>query len=201
MQGKLTLISAPPGFGKTTLLAAWLASVSDDLVPVWVSLDPADNESSTFWDSVATAVSRAVPAASETVVTTLANELGSVGSEMVLVLDDFHLIDASDVLDQVSLLLEHLPPSAHVAITTRADPALPLARLRAQGQLVEIRAADLRFTRDEAAAYLDQTGSLDLDPSQVAALQERTEGWIAALQLAALSMQGRDDIDGFIAGF
>ncbi len=171
-QAKLTLISAPPGFGKTTLLAAWLASVSDDLVPVWVSLDPTDNESNAFWVSAATALSRAVPAANETiaiveglqlppvetVVTTLANELGSVGSDVVLVLDDFHLIDASDVLDQVSFLLERLPPSAHVAITTRADPALPLARLRAQGQLVEIRAADLRFTRDEAAEYLNERG-------------------------------------------
>ena len=214
-QAKLTLISAPPGFGKTTLLAAWLASVSDDLVPVWVSLDPADNESRTFWVSLATALSRAVPTASgtiaivegsqslhiETVVTTLANELGSVGSAVVLVLDDFHLIDASDVLDQVSLLLERLPPSAHVAITTRADPALPLARLRAQGQLVEIRAGDLRFTRDEAAEYLNEAGDLDLDSNQIAVLEERTEGWIAALQLAALSIQGRDDVDDFIAGF
>ena len=214
-QAKLTLISAPPGFGKTTLLAAWLASVSDDLVPVWVSLDPADNESGTFWVSVATALSRAAPTASETiaivegsqsppietVVTTLANELGSVGSDVVLVLDDFHLIDASDVLDQVSLLLERLPPSAHVAITTRADPALPLARLRAQGQLVEIRAADLRFTRDEAAEYLNEAGDLDLDSNQIAVLEERTEGWIAALQLAALSIKGRDDVDDFIAGF
>ena len=101
----------------------------------------------------------------------------------------------------MSFLLEHLPPSAHVVITTRADPALPLARLRAQGQLVEIRAADLRFTRDETAAYLNEAGDLDLDSNQVAVLEERTEGWIAALQLAALSMQGRDDVDDFIAGF
>ena len=135
------------------------------------------------------------------VVTTLANELGSVGSDVLLVLDDFHVIDASDIQDQMSFLLEHLPPSAHVVIATRADPAFPLARLRAQGQLVEVRAADLRFTREEAAEYLNQAAGLDLDASQVAALEERTEGWIAALQLAALSMQGRDDVDGFIAGF
>ena len=101
----------------------------------------------------------------------------------------------------MSFLLEHLPPSAHVVIATRADPPFPLARLRAQGQLVEIRAADLRFTREEAAAYLNQAAGLDLESSQVAALEERTEGWIAALQLAALSMQGRDDVDDFIAGF
>ena len=213
---KVTLISAPPGFGKSTLLADWLAvSVSDNLIPVWVSLDPADNESSDFWFGVATAFHRAVPAAGQTisllegpqqppaeaVVTSLANEFGSVGADVVLVLDDFHVIDASDVLDQVSYLFECLPPSAHVAITTRADPALPLARLRAQGQLVEVRAADLRFTRDEAAAYLNQSAELDLDSNQIAALEERTEGWIAALQLAALSMQGRDDVDHFIAGF
>ena len=215
-RAKVTLISAPPGFGKTTLLADWLAaSASDDVIPVWVSLDATDNESVAFWSGVATAFHRAVPTAGETalmvegpqpppietVVTTLANELGSVGSDVLLVLDDFHVIDASDIQDQVSFLLEHLPTSAHVVIATRADPPFPLARLRAQGQLVEVRAADLRFTREEAAAYLNLAAGLDLDMSQVAALEERTEGWIAALQLAALSMQGRDDVDAFIAGF
>ena len=119
----------------------------------------------------------------------------------MLVLDDFHVIDANDVQDQVTSLLEQLPSSAHVVITTRADPPFPLARLRAQGQLEEVRAADLRFTRDEAAAYLNGAASLDLDASQVAVLEERTEGWIAALQLAALSMQGRHDVDSFIEGF
>ncbi len=212
----MTLVSAPPGFGKTTLLAEWLAAAaSDDLVPVWVSLEPTDNEPFAFWSSVATALHRAVPTAGKTtlmvegpqppptkvVVTTLANELGSVGSDVLLVLDDFHVIDANDIQDQVSFLLDHLPPSAHVVIATRADPPFPLARLRAQGQLIEVRAADLRFTRDEAAAYLNQAAGLDLEMSQVAALEERTEGWIAALQLAALSLQGRDDVDGFIAGF
>jgi LuxR family maltose regulon positive regulatory protein len=215
-RAKLTLISAPPGFGKTTLVADWLTSAeSDDLLTVWVSLDPSDNESGAFWSSVATALQRAVPAAGETVsmvedarpppietiVTTLANELGSVGSDVVLVLDDFHVIDVSELQDQVSWLLDSLPPSAHVVITTRADPAFPLARMRAQGQLVEVRADDLRFTRDEAAVYLQQAAGLDLESSQVAALEERTEGWIAALQLAALSMDGQDDVDDFIAGF
>ena len=157
---KATVISAPPGFGKTTLLADWLAAPSsDDLIPVWVSLDADDNEPFAFWSAVATALHRAVPTAETTssmiggpqpppitvVVTTLANEIGSVGSDVLLVLDDFHVIDASDIRDQMSFLLEHLPPSAHVVIATRADPAFPLARLRAQGQLVEIRAADLRI--------------------------------------------------------
>ena len=215
-RAKVTLISAPPGFGKTTLLADWLAAyASDDVIPVWVSLDATDNESVAFWFGVATAFHRQVPTAGETalmvegpqpppietVVTNLANELGSVGSDVLLVLDDFHVIDASDIQDQVSFLLEQLPTSAHVVIATRADPPFPLARLRAQGQLVEVRAADLRFTREEAAAYLNQAAGLDLESSQVTALEERTEGWIAALQLAALSMQGRDDVDGFIAGF
>ena len=215
-RAKVTLVSAPPGFGKTTLLADWLAALaSGDQIPVWVSLESTDNESGAFWFALATAFHRALPAAGttiamlegpqpppiETVVTTLANELGSVGSDVVLVLDDFHVIDASDVQHQVSFLLEQLPPNAHVVITTRADPTFPLARLRAQGQLVEVRAADLRFTQDGAAAYLSQAVGLDLDPSQVAALEERTEGWIAALQLAALSLHDRDDVDGFIAGF
>ena len=119
----------------------------------------------------------------------------------MLVLDDYHVIDAPDIQDGMAFLLEHLPPQVHLVITTRADPALPLARLRARGELVEIRAADLRFTPDEAAAYLNEVMGLDLTARDVAALEGRTEGWIAALQLAALSMQGRDDVAGFIAGF
>ena len=122
-------------------------------------------------------------------------------NDVVLVLDDYHVIDAHDIQDGMAFLLEHLPPQIHLVITTRADPALPLARLRARGELVEIRAADLRFTPDEAAAYLNEVMGLDLAAGDVAALEARTEGWIAALQLAALSMQGRDDVAGFIAGF
>ena len=119
----------------------------------------------------------------------------------MLVLDDYHVIDARDVQDGMAFLLEHLPPQLHLVIASRADPALPLARLRARGELVEIRAADLRFTPDEAAAYLNEVMGLVLTAQDVAALEGRTEGWIAALQLAALSMQGRDDVAGFIAGF
>ena len=119
----------------------------------------------------------------------------------MLVLDDYHVIDARDVQDGMAFLLDHLPPRLHLVIASRADPALPLARLRARGELVEIRAADLRFTPDEAAAYLNEVMGLELTAQDVAALEGRTEGWIAALQLAALSMQGRDDVAGFIAGF
>ena len=216
LRAKLTLISAPPGFGKTTVLAEWLtASDPDDRVTAWLSLDPSDNESGSFWAAVATAIHRALPEAGATlsmlqeaqpppierVITTLVNELAAAGCDTVVVLDDYHAIEATEIHDHISFLLEILPPSAHVVITTRSDPPIPLARLRAQGQLVEVRAADLRFTRAETAAYLSQAAQLDLDSSQVAALEERTEGWIAALQLAALSMQGRDDVDDFIAGF
>ena len=116
-------------------------------------------------------------------------------------LDDYHVIDAPEVQDGMAFLLDHLPPRLHVVIASRADPALPLARLRARGELAEIRAAELRFTPDEAAAYLNEMMGLQLTAQDVAALEGRTEGWIAALQLAALSMQGRDDVAGFIAGF
>ncbi len=127
--------------------------------------------------------------------------LGAIAADIVLVLDDYHVIDARDVQDAMAFLLDHLPPRLHVVIAGRADPALPLARLRARGELVEIRAAELRFTPDEAAAYLNGMMGLQLTARHVAALEGRTEGWIAALQLAALSMQGRDDVAGFIAGF
>ncbi|HZW01639.1 MAG TPA: LuxR C-terminal-related transcriptional regulator, partial [Candidatus Deferrimicrobium sp.] len=135
------------------------------------------------------------------VLATLLNDLSAVPNDVVLVLDDYHVIDARDVQDGMAFLLEHLPPQMHLVIASRADPALPLARLRVRGELVEIRAADLRFTPDEAATYLNGVMGLVLRAEDVAALEGRTEGWIAALQLAALSLQGRDDAAGFIAGF
>ena len=137
----------------------------------------------------------------ETVLTALLNDLAAIAADIVLVLDDYHVIDAREVQDGMAFLLGHLPPRLQVVIASRADPALPLARLRARGELAEIRAADLRFTPDEAAAYFNEMMGLQLAAQDVAALEGRTEGWIAALQLAALSMQGRADIAGFIAGF
>src|SRR6266851_4372984 len=211
---KLTLVSAPAGFGKTTLLAAWLDFFKHSAA--WVSLDQSDNHAASFWSYVIAALQTVEPGvgasaislvqlpqppAIETVLATLLNELSAISKDVVLVLDDYHLIDAGDIHDGMVFLLDHLPPRLHLVIASRADPALPLARLRARGELVEIRAVDLRFTLDEAATYLKDMMGLDVTPGDVAALEGRTEGWIAALQLAALSMQGRDDVAGFIADF
>jgi LuxR family maltose regulon positive regulatory protein len=214
-ESALTLISAPAGFGKTTLLTEWLSTVpAEGRSVAWLSVDQRDNDPALFWTYVVTALQAAEPAvgagalallqsaqsSTEAVLSSLLNDLSGLAHDVVLVLDDYHLIEARDVHDGMTFLLEHLPPQVHLVIATRADPSLPLARLRARGDLVEVRVADLRFTAAEAAAYLEQVG-LVLTPTDVATLEGRTEGWIAALQLAALSMQGRDDVAGFIAGF
>ncbi len=216
---KLMLVSAPAGFGKTTLLTEWLAAgpaaPAGERLAAWLSLDRSDNHPASFWAYVIAALRAAAgigesalvllqapqPPPIETVLTVLLNDLGAITADIVLVLDDYHLIDARDVQDGMAFLLGHLPPGLHVVIACRADPVLPLARLRARGELAEIRAAELRFTPDEAAAYLNGMMGLQLTARDVAALEARTEGWIAALQLAALSIQGRDDVAGFIAGF
>ena len=216
----LMLVSAPAGFGKTTLLTEWLAAgpaaPGDERLAAWLSLDQSDNDPGSFWTYVIAALRTAAPGVGEsaltllqapqpppieTVLTALLNDLAAMTREIVLVLDDYHVIDTRAVQDGMAFLLDHAPPGLHVVIAGRADPALPLARLRARGELAETRAAELRFTPDEAAAYLNETMGLPLTARDVAALEGRTEGWIAALQLAALSMQGRDDVAGFIAGF
>ena len=215
-EAKLLLVSAPAGFGKTTLLAEWLAARADDRRAAWLSLDQSDNDPRSFWIyliAALQAVERGVGASAlgllqspqpppiETILATVLNELSALADDVVLVLDDYHIVENRDIQDGMTFLLEHLPPRMHVVIASRADPALPLARLRARGELVELRAAELRFTPEEAAAYLNEVMGLDLTARDVAALEQRTEGWIAALQLAALSMQGRDDVAGFVAGF
>ncbi len=215
-ESALTLVSAPAGFGKTTLLADWLAApAANGWSTAWLSLDQRDNDPAVFWTYLVAALKTAAPGVGagalsllqsaqppiEAVVATLLNDLSASSNDVVLVLDDYHVIEAREVQEGMVFLLEHLPPQIHLVIAGRADPALPLARLRGRGELVEVRAADLRFAPDEAAAYLNGVMGLVLTAQDVAALEGRTEGWIAALQLAALSMQGRDDVAGFIAGF
>jgi len=212
----LTLVSAPAGFGKTTLLTEWLADgPAEGRSVAWLSLDHRDNDPALFWTYLVAALQTAAPGVGaralallqspqppgEAVLATLLNDLHAVDDDLVLVLDDYHVVESSEVLGGMAFLLEHLPRQIHLVIASRADPALPLARLRARGELVEIRAADLRFTPDEAAAYLNGVMGLTLSGDDVVALEGRTEGWIAALQLAALSIHGRDDVAGFIAGF
>jgi LuxR family transcriptional regulator, maltose regulon positive regulatory protein len=215
-EARLTLVSAPAGFGKTTLVADALASEPwPGSSAAWLSLDATDNDPATFWTYVIAALRTAVPQIdagltglldarqplSETFLVTLLNELGAVPNDLVLVLDDYHAIDADEIQQGMTFVLDRLPPRVRLVIITRADPPLPLARLRARGELVEIRAADLRFSTDEAAEYLNGAMGLQLTGEDVAVLESRTEGWIAALQLAGLSLQDRDDASGFIAGF
>ena len=211
---KLTLISAPAGFGKTTLLGEWVAGC--ERPAAWLSLDEGDNDPTRFLaylvaalQTIAPNIGEGVlgvlqspqPPPTESVLTALLNEMATVEDDLVLVLDDYHVIDARAVDDALTFLLEHLPPRMHLIIATREDPHLPLARLRARGQLTELRAADLRFTPSEAAEFLEPVMGLGLSAEDIAALEDRTEGWIAGLQLAALSMRGREDVAGFIRAF
>ncbi len=216
-QSRLTLVSAPPGFGKSTLVAEWLASAPETRESVgWVSLDAGDNDPATFWAYLVRALQSARPGVGqaalamldapspppvEVLLAVLLNDIAASAGEAVVVLDDYHVIENAAVHDGMAFLIENMPPRMHVVIASRADPPLPLARLRARGELVEVRARDLRFTPEEAAAFLNGEMGLALPDDSVAALEARTEGWIAALQLAALSMQGRDDVRDFIGAF
>lgn len=211
---KLTLISAPAGFGKSTLVSAWI--MSSGWPAAWLSLDENDNDPARFQVYLISALQRIFPNLGaglldalkssqatliETVFTALLNEIAVIPDDFFLVLDDYHLADAKLVDEAVTFLIEHLPPQMHLVITTREDPSLPIPRLRARNQLTEIRAVDLRFTPSEATEFLNQVMNLDLSVEEVAALETRTEGWIAGLQLAALSMKGQEDIHRFIQAF
>ena len=213
---RLILVCAPAGSGKTALLADWARRGQRQVA--WLSLEAADNDPVRFWRYVLAALDRARPGIGERVglllgppappsfeglVTALINELAARrgDGEVLLVLDDYHRIDAQPVHGSVGFLLEHLPPGLHLVLASRADPPLPLARLRAGGQLAELRAGDLRFTAAEAAALLRESTGADLPAAAVAALAARTEGWVAGLQLAALSLGGQADPAGFVAAF
>jgi LuxR family maltose regulon positive regulatory protein len=221
---KLTLISAPAGFGKTTLASEWLHHLRTDATKesqilnqiAWLSLDEGDNDPTRFLTYFIAALRTIVPGMGEGVLaalqspqppptasllTPLLNEISHIPQNSILVLDDYHLVDGGPVDNILAFFLEHLPPRMHLAMTTREDPSLPLARLRARGQLNELRVADLRFTPEEAAAFLNQVMGLELSAEEIASLEQRTEGWIAGLQLAAISMRGHQDAASFIDSF
>jgi LuxR family maltose regulon positive regulatory protein len=204
----LTLVSAPAGFGKTTLVSEWVAGcerLEPKVHAAWLSLDEGDNDPARFMacmiaalrtieanigKGVLGALQSPQPPSAEAILTQLINEITATPSRIILVLDDHHTVESSLVDNALAFLLERLPPQMHLVIASREDPHLPLARLRARGQLTELRAADLRFTTSEAARFLNQAMGLDLSPEDIAALEERTEGWIAGLHLAALALQG-----------
>lgn len=205
---KLILISAPAGFGKTTLVSSWIEGTN--IPAAWISLDEGDDDLARFLtyliaalqtlisevgDSVLAALQSSQTVSPNDLLTTLLNELNSIEDDFILVLDDFHTVNSRAMGELLSFLVEHMPPAMHLVITTREDPALPLARLRARNLLTEVRAADLRFTESEAADFLNQVMGLNLSTENISMLENRTEGWIAGLQLAALSMQGHASRD------
>jgi ATP/maltotriose-dependent transcriptional regulator MalT len=215
MDRALTLVSAPAGFGKTTLLAQWL--VESEMPVAWLSLEAEDNDPTRFLSYLiatlqtldaqigTTALALLLtpqPPSPEVVLAVLTNDLvDRRGGDVALVLDDYHVITAESIQRGMTFLLEHLPPQLHLVLATRADPPLLLARLRAQGQLTEVRTADLRFGSTEVNTFLQTVMGLNLPSEAITTLEQRTEGWIAGLQLAALSLQGRTDITAFLAAF
>jgi LuxR family maltose regulon positive regulatory protein len=213
---RLTLVSAPAGYGKTTLLSAWTAHREPPTPVAWLSLDGEDNEPRRFWayvvaairtvrpsieESLQAALASTDPPPVEAVLTRLLNQVAQTPEPLALILDDYHVISAPAVHQALGFLLENMPSQMHLILATRADPPLPLARLRGRGHLSELHAADLRFAADEAAAFLNEVMGLALSAAQVATLERRTEGWIVGLQMAALSMQGRHDVAAFIEAF
>jgi LuxR family maltose regulon positive regulatory protein len=214
LRGPLTLITAPAGFGKTTLVASCIAGCG--LPAAWLSLDRDDNREGYFLNYLVAALQEADHtigseaaqllaaarhAPTEAVLIRLINDLDAAGREITLVLDDYQFMSSQAVHEAVAFLLEHCPRTFHLVIASRSDPPLPLTRLRARGQMIELRAADLGFTEPEAAQFLNDVMGLGLDAGPVAVLEERTEGWIAGLQMAALSLRDRQDVPGFIEGF
>ena len=209
---RLSLISAPAGFGKTTLVSGWIADCKRPVA--WLSLDEGDNDPTRFLayliaalqtielkigESLLAVLQSPQPPPTESILTALLNEITTVADNFILVLDDYHVIDSQRVDQALVFLVEHLPPQMHLVIATREDPQLPLSRLRVRNQLTELRAADLRFTPAEAAEFLNQIMGLNLSAENIAALEDRTEGWIAGLQLAGISVRDRANPSNFIA--
>lgn len=212
----LTLISAPAGFGKTTLVSEWARQSRGQSHIAWVSLDEGDNDPVRFWDYFITALKTLQPATGETasallhapqsyptesVLTALINDLSATPDDFIVILDDYHLIKAGPIHAGMTFLLDHLPPKMHLVIATRVDPSLPLAHFRGRGTMLEIGADDLRFTLDEATDLLNKREGLNITTEDVSALNTRTEGWAVGLKMAALSMRGRKDISGFLTSF
>ena len=213
-KAKLTLVVAPAGFGKSTLLGEWV--LQSDLPVGWLSLDEGDDDPARFLRYVIAAIQTVEPEIggdalsllrspqpppTRVVSTMLVNGLAAVPHDLALILDDYHAIESEDVHATLAFLLEHLPPQMHLVIASRTDPPLPLTRLLASGQLTKLAASDLRFTSEEAATFLRGTTAIELSAEETSALEEKTEGWIAGLQLAALSLRGQEDVSGFIATF
>lgn len=210
----LILVSAPAGYGKSTLVSSWLRRI--EAPSAWISLDEGDNDPIRFLQyfflalqkifptlqpDLLAAFQAGQPSAFESLLNLIINELAGLSTSFVLVLDDFHAIHAQPVLDMVSYLLQHVPPQMHLALLTRTDPPFPLTYLRARNQLVDIRADHLRFTQDEISHFLNVVIGLDLSAEEISAIEARTEGWIASLQLAAITMQGIDDTHRFVTAF
>lgn len=215
---KLALISAPAGFGKSSILSAWVQQIDDGKQIAWLSLDESDNDLTRFLTYVIAALQASNPDFGqgvlailqspgelnlELVLTNLINEISKFPNNVTLVLDDYHVIETPQIDQAITFLLDYLPPQMHIIIASRIDPTMPLSRLRTRGQMLEIRGSDLRFTVDEVTAFLGQSLGTDLSDQDIAALEDRTEGWIAGLQLAALAMQGsnHNDIHDFVNRF
>jgi len=224
---KLTLISAPAGFGKTTMVTAWLQSLRGNSKKeaqtesriAWLSLDENDNTyarflsyfinalnqpegmTTTIGDEALNLLQTPQPPPAETILTSLINEIVVLPDKIIFILDDYHLIEDQSIHDALDFLIENLPAQLHLVIATREDPLLPLSRLRVRGQLTELRAADLRFTYFEVAEFLNRVMGLRLNEKDIKALESRTEGWIAGLQLAAISLQGHKDTTNLIKTF
>lgn len=214
LHGKLTLVSAPAGFGKTTLVSGWIQTIGRPVA--WLSLDAEDSDPLRFLTyflaslqtikpdigaELAQLLQSPQPPSFKSLLTPLLNEIAHQPDSFLFVLDDYHVLDALTIHEGLAFLLDHLPPQMHLVMTTREDPPLPLSRLRVRGRMTELRAADLRFTPEEAADFLNQRMGLSLSEAQIAALEQRTEGWIAGLQLAALSIRGQQETTAFIDSF